>query len=460
MASIYRIPLTVKDDKVAWIDDLDLPLLLAHSGEKRPVSVKRLAAYDVSLRQWVVVQCLPSAAPSALPGQWCCTLLIDPERRTRLPGVSERIHLYVDTGISVSHPERQAAWATGMPDNEIFSRSPDLLNQRMACLMPFEAFARAPAGDVQIKEMPDTLDVAVAGKPFVTYRFNTKDPEVPRPYFHPVVGPAGKPITQMGEVPGKKEKHFHHTALWIAHQNFGVKGQPPCDNWQIGRPNSSRIEHVKFDAVESGPLAGRFVERLRWLNVKGDQVLLAETRTITIPKRPEANRVLDVDLVLTGSAEGGQVTLNKTPYHILAVRVLDALLPARGGAITNSEGKKNPADGMPARWIDISGPLDGTWQGVALFNHPGNFRQPTPCLQFAGQTIGLSPTHQEPYTIEPGKVLRLRFRVLVHAGNVEEGKVAAEYETYSKPGQARIDGPERLGCQDSDPDTPLSGSES
>jgi hypothetical protein len=300
---------------------------------------------------------------------------------------------------------------------------------------------KKPADELHIKETADALEITVAGKPFVTYRYNTKDPEVPRPYFHPVVGPSGKTITQMGEVPGKKEKHFHHTALWIAHQNFTAKGEPTCDNWQIGKTRS-RMEHVKFDKVESGPLAARFIEHLRWLNVKGDKTLLAETRTVTIPKRPAANRVLDIEIVLT--AQDLPVTLNKTPYHILAARVLDAMLPAKGGAITNSEGKKNPGDGAPAKWIDISGKLDGEEQGIALFNHPANLRQPTPCLQFAGQTIGLSPTHKEPYTIEPGKQLRLRYRVLIHAGDVTDGKVAEEYAAYEKPGQSRIGGPERI----------------
>jgi len=136
------------------------------------------------------------------------------------------------------------------------------------------------------------------------------------------------------------------------------------------------------------------------------------------------------------------VTLEKTPYHLIAVRVLDAMLPKNGGVILNSEGKKKPADGQPAKWIDISGKLDGNWQGVALFNHPKNLRHPTPCLQFAEQTIGLAPTHQEAHTIEAGKSIPFRYRVLVHAGDAEAGKVAKEYEAYEKSAQVRIGGPE------------------
>jgi hypothetical protein len=293
--------------------------------------------------------------------------------------------------------------------------------------------------EVRIGRTRDALEITTNGKPFVTYRYNTKDPQVPRPYFHPLVGPTGEVITQMGEVPGKRVAHFHHTALWIAHQNFGARGQPACDNWQIGRPNSSRIEHIRFDTVESGPMAARFSERLHWLNTKGDQVLVEETRTVTIPHRPPAGRVLDLDIRLRSRAVA--VTFQRTPYHLLAVRVLNALLPGQGGVITNSAGRENPADGETADWIDISGRLGGAWQGVALLNHSGNLRAPTPCLQFARQTIGLSPTHREPYMLEPKQELRLRYRVFVHAGNAAAARVASEYQAYVKPAQSRVGAP-------------------
>jgi hypothetical protein len=284
----------------------------------------------------------------------------------------------------------------------------------------------AAEAEVALKQSDQAIEAVVGGKPFFSYRYQTKDPEVPRPYFHPLVGPSGKVITQMGEVPGKRVAHFHHTALWIAHQNWSVEGEEVCDNWQIGKTRS-RIEHVQFDAVASGA-AGRFVERLDWRNVKGDKTLLEEVRTVAVPRRPADSRVIDLEVLLT--ARDRAVTFRRTPYHFLAVRVLDAMLPRNGGAIVNSEGKKNPPDGTPARWIDVSGKLDGEVQGVALFDHPGNFRHPTPCLQFAGQTIGLSPTHREPFTLEAGKSLRLRWRVLVHAGDAEI--VPAEYEAYLK----------------------------
>jgi hypothetical protein len=393
MSAVYRVVVRLDGGPPNCIDDLDLPLLLAHCEQRRLASEIHVSARGPSGSP-IAVQWLSSRLSSAVPGARRGTLLI-------APVAAGEIELLV-----------QATRGAEKADDE-----------------------------VKIKETADTLDAALSGKPFFTYRYNTKDAELRRPIFHPVVGPTGKTITQLGEVADKKVAHFHHTGLWIAHQNWAAKGLPNCDNWQMNK-NCTRIEHVKFEAIESGPLAARFIENLNWLDTKGEKTLLAETRTVTVPKRPAASRIIDVDLTL--KAQDLPVTLNKTPYHLLACRVLDAMLPKNGGAMTNSEGKKNPPDGAVANWIDISGKLDGDEQGVALFNHPKNERQPTPCLQFAGQTTGLSPTHKEPLTIESGKEVRFRFRVLVHAGNVEDGKVAAEYEAYSKAGQGRIGGVERV----------------
>lgn len=388
--AVFRIPLTTEAHQQTWLDDVDLPRLLVEAGATPDVSELRA----VDARGTIVpVQWLDSANASAIPGHMRGTLAVE-------AGVGP-LELLVRTGAGLALADDEA---------------------------------------VSIKDAGDVLEISTADKPIATYHFNTKDPEVPRPYFHPLIGPTGKVITQMGEIPGQKKAHFHHTALWISHQKFTPEGQLVCNNWQIGK-NRTRMKHVKFAKVESGPMAARFVEQLDWLNTKEEPVL-AETRMATIPKRPADARVLDFEIVLTGQKI--PVTLNKTPYHILAVRVVNAMLPRAGGVILNSEGQKNPKDGTPAKWIDISGKLDDAWQGVALFDHPDNLRHPTPCLQFAGQTIGLSPTHREEYKIEPGKSLKLRYRVLIHAGDADKGKVAAEYERFSKKASSRLGRPREV----------------
>lgn len=195
--------------------------------------------------------------------------------------------------------------------------------------------------------------------------------------------------------------------------------------------------------MESGPVAGRFVERLEWLSVKGDRAVFHEVRTVTVPARRTARLVLDVDTTITcGDAPA---TWNATPYHLLAIRVPDEMLVGRGGAILNSEGKRDrDVDDQPARWLDYSGPLHGKTAGVALFDHPGNLRHPTRWLNFENQTIGAAPTHHEAYAWQPGKSLRFRYRVLVHGGDAKHAAVEQECQAYAADVKARVGPPRRV----------------
>jgi hypothetical protein len=189
-------------------------------------------------------------------------------------------------------------------------------------------------------------------------------------------------ISQLGEIPGKRTAHYWHTGLWIAHQNFtrGNNWQMDADPKVTPRKYSSLL-HRSFEDVSSGKI-GRIVEKLGWDDIKGTAILLDETRTITVPHRPADRRVIDFDLVLRTRRE--PVTLNATPYQIIAFRDLNSMVPAfsKEAVITNSEGQKNPKDGEPAKWIDVSGLVDGQMVGVALLNHPDNLRHPTPCMNF------------------------------------------------------------------------------
>lgn len=300
-----------------------------------------------------------------------------------------------------------------------------------------EDAARPAPPRVIFSQDRNAVELWIDSARWATYRYNTQDPELPRPYFHPILGPGGVPITQDGEFPGTKQGHIWHTGLVLAHQNF-----TGGNNWQTGSPNFSRMRHVAFDVLQSGPVLGRFTERLEWLNVKGDRVVFHEARTVTVPAREPARRCLDVDTVITCGDE--PAVWNATPYHLLAIRVPEAMLIGKGGVLTNSEGGVNPKDGVPAAWLDYSGPLGGKVAGVVLMNHPANPRHPTPWLNFQNQTIGAAPTHREPYAWAPGESLRFRYRVYFHAGDVQQGCVAEEYAAYRTEPQVRIGVPRRL----------------
>ncbi len=109
-----------------------------------------------------------------------------------------------------------------------------------------------------------SLDISVGGEPFTSYRHG---PEWFRPYFHPVLGPHGLPVTRgfpmVADVPGETNDHPHHKGIWSA---YGEAGH--IDNWAEA-DTSGRTLHRGFESVESGPVLGRFVALGDWIGPEG-----------------------------------------------------------------------------------------------------------------------------------------------------------------------------------------------
>lgn len=388
----YHIPVELDLRQVPPAESLisfeaDLPLLVAHTGDSVPLDGAAVQAQLPDGRE------IPAQYHAAADRPWVSVLL-----------------------------PREVAAAAGTRLTLIIAAAP-------------EPQLHTPR--VVFSQGAQHVEVRIDGAPFATYRYDIRNPELPRPYFHPIVGPGGTSITQDGEFPGTTKGHIWHTGLVIAHQNF-----TDGNNWQTGSPKFSRMRHVAFDIMESGPLLGRFVQRLEWLNVAGDRIVFQETRTVTVPIRPTKQRCLDIDTTITCGEQ--PAVWNATPYHLIAIRVPDSMLTGKGGAITNSEGQSNPPDGSPARWLDYSGTQGAMTGGIALFDHPQNLRHPTPWLNFQAQTVGAAPAHREALSWKPQESHRFRYRVYLHEGDVTQGQVAKEYAAYVAEAHARIAAPRRV----------------
>ncbi len=303
---------------------------------------------------------------------------------------------------------------------------------------------------VEVRDAGNTLDISIDGEPFAVYNFASEPQGNWSPYFHPVVGPSGVSITQNGEFPGTVRGHYWHRGIFIAHQKF-----TGGNTWEQTLGKHGRIRHAGFQQVTSGQESGAFQEQLEWLNAAGDRALLRETRHVVVPNRPPDRRALDFTLTLE-PAGTEPLTLEATPYHLLAVRVADSMVPLgqkreytqrygrlvdfapveRGGQIVNSEGQTNQGTlGSQARWIDFSGPLgppDYPTCGIAILNHPRNSLRLTPFTNWNNMTVAAAPTYHEPHTLQPAQSLQLRYRLFLHAGDVVKGRVAEEYAAYAE----------------------------
>ena len=80
---------------------------------------------------------------------------------------------------------------------------------------PARAGQAAPA-PVEMARERTVLEGRLAGRPVFVYNHDTSHAGLYRPFFHPLMGPHGRPITQNGEFPGTLRGHYWHRALFIA----------------------------------------------------------------------------------------------------------------------------------------------------------------------------------------------------------------------------------------------------
>jgi hypothetical protein len=244
-----------------------------------------------------------------------------------------------------------------------------------------------------------------------------------RPFLYPLIGPDGHPLTEFGKTHDPTGSHAHHYSLWIAHAN--VNGH---DFWS---ERGGVIAHEQFAATEDGPVFARVTQRTRW--IFGESPLLREQRTWTFHHAASGYRLIDLDIELT-PAGSEPVTFGKTSFGFLAVRVAPSLSVFDGGGeIRTSEGDLNEqrVHLRRARWIDQSGPVaPGTWNGIAMFDHPDNPNHPTGWHCRNDGWAGASFNLDAPYELAPGNTLALRYRLYLHRENAVRGEVARRYAEY------------------------------
>jgi hypothetical protein len=290
--------------------------------------------------------------------------------------------------------------------------------------------------DVKLTKSDTQIDIAIDGKPFSTFFFG---PDTMKPYLHPLRAADGTVVSRgypMETIQGETRDHPHHQGLWFTHGD--VNGY---DFWANPKasPKHGAVKLDKIVKVESGAKSGAIVADFRWVDPNG-KALLRESRRMTFHTDP-ANRIVDFDITLTALDE--PVKFGDTKEGTFALRIHDRLTEkSNGGQLVNASGAKTMKAvwGNASPWVDYSGKLDGKTLGIAIFDHPGNPRHPTTWHArdyglFAANIFGKrdftrDKTKDGSLTLEPGKSVRFRYRVVIHPGETADTKIAEMFAQY------------------------------
>jgi Methane oxygenase PmoA len=310
------------------------------------------------------------------------------------------------------------------------------------------------AAGVNVKATKDHIDFLVGTDLVTTYRIG---PDVAKPYFWPLNAPGGVPVTRAWPIekdhPGEQTDHVHQKSGWFCHGDVipegielkqKIKGIEGVDFWSETEGHGV-IVCVKVGEAQQSKLQARIVTDNEWRTADGVKVL-DEKRTITLYLVNDARLlVLDSDLY----ASVCPITFGDTKEGSMGVRVRTEITEEKGkGKLTNADGKTGEKgdDGVWGRvsaWCDDSGPLDGKTAGIAILADPGN---PYPSSwhargygllaanPFGRDKAGFPAMKGKTDLVKMAKGDHLKFRygILLHDGDVKDGKVAECYERFVK----------------------------
>jgi hypothetical protein len=307
------------------------------------------------------------------------------------------------------------------------------------------------------------VDVTIDGKPFTSYIYPDT---LKKPVLYPLRTASGTLVTRgfpLDPRPRERFDHPHHVGLWFNHGD--VNG---LDFWNNSydipaerAPKMGTIRHKRVVEAKSGADRGELAVEMEWLTADGVALLRETTRFIF----RGASDARSVDRITTLTALDRRVVFRDNKEGTLGLRVTRELeqpadkpelfTDASGkatavpvldntgvtGLYTSSEGLKGDAVwGTRGRWCMLAGKIGAEPVTIAMLDHPSNPNSPTYWHArgyglFSANVFGrkvFDPKQEElTLTLEPGKSVTYRHRVLILGTPATPDSIEREFKTFA-----------------------------
>ncbi len=289
----------------------------------------------------------------------------------------------------------------------------------------------ASAAAAQLRFVQDdeagTLTIEDGGSRVLTYRFGDQlkegvDVKYTRScYIHPLFSLDGQVLTE--DFP---EDHAHHHGVFWTWPVVKTRGHD-TQTWHPAVP-SLRQHFVRWRRREVDRDRAFLQVETAW-RLEGDEVVAEENLTLVAHPADAFGRAIDIEIVL--QAVGGPLELGGSPeankgYGGLCVRGAAVF---QGAVMSTEKGVlEQDVTNVRFRWADIS----TRELGLAVFVSPDHPDFPTPWLirnSYAG-VINPSWPGLEGHGLRPGQPVTLRYRIYIHRGDAESGRVPQAYALY------------------------------
>ena len=265
-------------------------------------------------------------------------------------------------------------------------------------------------------------------------------------FIHPMYSPSGNIMTRISP-----RDHYHHFGIWNPWTKVKI-GDHETDFWNIG----SKQGTVRFSGINSvinGPVYGGFSVKQDHIDFRGakpEELAINEVWDVRAwNTEPVAGiKAYIVDLTTFLSVAGNE------PIVFVAYRYAGGIgFRATGewnnknSTVLTSEGlTRKDADGSRARWADINGAFkDKGNSGITFFSHPSNRDYPEPMRVWPENQNGVGdvyfefcPTRHNDWELYPGNTYRLKYRMLVYDGKIDQPTADRLWNDFAYPPVVRV----------------------
>jgi hypothetical protein len=287
------------------------------------------------------------------------------------------------------------------------------------------AAGQATPQHVSAKIADNQIVVTVGGKLFTCYKFASL---LKKPYFWPVNGPmTGKSVTTESSEP-----YPHHNSLFL-----GCDRVNGGNYWQESNERGQIISQGSKIITSSGDCI-TFTDECLWKQ-PGKEPVIRDFRRVTITAPSETLRFLDFEITLEPLTD---IRILRTNHSLFSARVMPELSVNSGGTLVNAEGRTGEKGtwGIVSPWCDYFGSRDNVTEGIAILQHPDNRWFPAKWFNrdygFFSPTPMYWPENGTHTELDKGKGLTLRYRVVVHAGDVKTAGIKEIFRQYAQTDSA------------------------
>jgi hypothetical protein len=343
---------------------------------------------------------------------------------------------------------------------------------RWACVAIIAAAVAVPLKaasgvEVKVNEAAKRVDVTIDGKPFTSYIWPST---LKKPVLYPLRSAKGTLVTRgfpLDPRKGERVDHPHHVGMWLNHGD--VNG---LDFWNNSdaipaaqAPKMGTIYHRKIVDAKSGANQGELTVETAWMTPDNKQLIKETTRFIF--RGGADSRTIDRITTLTALDQTVVFKDNKEAFFGMrvargleqpadkpevftdasgkatAVPVLDNT--GVTGKYISSEGKEGDAVwGTRGKWNMLGGTVDGEPVTIAILDHPSNPGYPTHWHArgyglFAANPLGdkvLGEPKAFNLTLEPGKSVTFKYRVVILGGPSTPDRIEREYQAFAQEGSS------------------------